>query len=120
MLALILAVEEAISRHRASKKELRKRLKSERPSKVEANVLRRRIKRTDGYIKAQQDQMYVWKCFGDSVAFAFLDPLSIKHMFFDSNDYEVKQDAGYLSGKRGIAAEVSVLEDALNHSDPAP
>ena len=53
------------------------------------------------------------------MAFAFFDPLSIKHTFFDTADYEVKQDAGNLSGKRGMAAELSVLEDALNHRVPA-
>lgn len=119
LISLILDVEEAIARHTASKKDLRKRLRRDRPSKSEANELRRRIKRTDGYIKAQKDQMYVWKCFGDSVAFAYLDPLSIKHMFYDTADYEVKQDAGSLSGKSGITAEISVLEDALNHRVPA-
>ncbi len=53
--------------------------------------------------------MYVWKCFGDSVAFAYLDPFSIKHMFFDTVDYGVKQDAGALSGKSGITAEKKVF-----------
>lgn len=119
LISLILGVEEAIARHIASKRDLRKRLKNDRPSKVEAAKLRRKIKLADGYIKAQQDQMYVWKCFGDSVAFAYLDPLSIKHMFFDTVDYGVKQDAGALSGKGGITAEKSVLEDALSHGIPA-
>ena len=119
LIQLVLGVEEAIGRHRASKKDLRKRLRSERPSKVEANELRRRIKRIDGYIKAQQDQMYVWKCFGDSLAFAFLDPFSIKHMFFDTADYKMKQDAGTLGGKEGLTAEIDVLEDALDNRVPA-
>ena len=106
--------KKAIARHRASQKELRKRLKSERPSKVEANELRRRIKRTDGYIKAQQDQCTFGNALENPVAFAYLDPcLSIKHMFFDTADYEVKQDAGSLSGKSGITAEISVLETPL-------
>lgn len=119
LIDLLLAGEKAIARHSASKKELRRRLRNDRPSKAEADLLRRKIKLTDGYIRAQNDQVYVWKCFGDALAFTYLDPLSIKHMFFDTSDYEVKRDAGRLGGKRGLAAELSVLDDALNHGVPA-
>lgn len=119
LIKLIFGVEEAIAHHLASKKELRKTLKLARPSRLEADELRRKIKRIESYIRAQRDQMYVWKCFGDALAFSFLDPLSIKHMFFDTADYEVKQDAGTLSGKSGFIAEKDVLEDALNHGVPA-
>lgn len=119
LIELLLACEKAIARHKESKKELRKRLKNERPAKAEAVQLRRKIKLTDSYIRAQEDQRYVWKCFGDALAFTYLDPLSIKHMFFDISDYEVKQDAGQLGGKRGLAAEQNVLQDALDHGVPA-
>lgn len=116
---LVKNVEQSIAGHMASKKELRRRLKVERPSKVEASELRRKIKLVDGYIRAQKDQIYVWKCFGDSLAFIFVDPFSIKQMFFDTAEYQVKQDSGSMSGKSGLVAELSVLEGALTHGVPA-
>ncbi|SIS74208.1 hypothetical protein [Phaeovulum vinaykumarii] len=119
LIDLLLAGEKAIARHTAEKKELRRRLKNDRPSRVEADLLRRKIKLTDVYIRAQNDQVYVWKCFGDALAFTYLDPLSIKHMFFDTTKYEVKRGAGQLGGKSGLIAEMSVLDDALNNGMPA-
>jgi len=111
--------EKAIARHAKSKKQLTNKLKTHRLPKTETQRLRGKLKRVNSYIKAQRDQIYIWKCLGDALAFVYLDPFSIKQMFFDTDDYEVKQDAGALTGKKGLQAELQVLKDALDYGVPA-
>lgn len=111
--------ENAILTHSDKKKDLKRQLKTGRGDKATSRAIRSKLKRVDGYIKAQRDQIFIWKCFGDALAFIYLDPLSVKHMFFGTDDYEVKPDAGSLLGKKGLAAEVRFLHEVLNEGVPA-
>lgn len=119
LVGLLADAEKAIARHIKYKKQLTTQIKTHRLPKTDTRKLRGKRKRVDGYIKAQRDQIFIWKSFGDALAFIYLDPFSIKHMFFDTDDYEVKQDAGAITGKKGMQAELQVLNDALDHGVPA-
>jgi hypothetical protein len=62
---------------------------------------------------------YVWRCFGDAIAFEFLDKYALKQSFYDAGRPVVKQRAGFLSGKEGLATEIAFLEDFLEKKVPA-
>ena len=49
--------------------------------------------------------LFIWRCFGDGIAFLYIDKYALKHMLYDSTDYSVKQQAGALSGKVGFRLE---------------
>src|ERR1700733_46919 len=62
---------------------------------------------------------YVWRCFGDAIAFLYLDRFSLKQCFYSTETPNPKQDAGFILGKDGLANELALLESALEHSVPA-
>ncbi len=63
--------------------------------------------------------LFIWRCFGDGIAFLYIDKYALKHMLYDSKDYTVKQQAGALSGKIGFRLEWRLLRTALQHRVPA-
>ena len=115
----ILRDEGHVRRQRGMLKDLRRQLKTERPLKVEAGRLRAAITRCERTIRRYEDQLYVWRCIGDGLAYAYIDSLNLKHAFFDSASPEPKPSAGFISGKSGLAAELGLLLSALDHKVPA-
>ena len=119
ILGLVQHSEEAIARHKKSRKKLNSQLKTQRGDKKSSNAIRTKIKRVISYIKAQRDQIYIWKCFGDALVYIYLDSFSVKHAFFDTEDYDEKQDAGITLGKSGLYQEIGCLLAAIEHGVPA-
>ena len=115
----VLRAEGNILRHKTTLKALRAKLKTGRGSKEEANTIRRAIDRTKIYIDGYYQQQYIWKCFGDGLAFAYLDKYAIKHTFYATESYDVKPSAGMLCGKSGLANEASCLFSAIELDVPA-
>jgi hypothetical protein len=62
---------------------------------------------------------YVWRCFGDGIAFIYMDKFALKQCFYSIENTTAKQDAGFISDKRGLADEISLLEIALQNEVPA-
>jgi hypothetical protein len=75
--------------------------------------------RTERLIAFYRQQIFVWKCFGDGLAFIYLDKYSVKHAYFETTSLEVRQSAGFIGGKAGLAGEISLLREALNNGVPA-
>jgi hypothetical protein len=119
ILAEILRAERAVQRHRDRHRALTRALKTERADKAGARQLRTQIKRTSAAAAAQEDMIYIWKSFGDALAFLYLDRFSIKHAYFEIDKLGVKRDAGMLGGKKGLAAEVNFLAEAAAAKVPA-
>jgi hypothetical protein len=115
----VLHAESAILRHRNQQRELTRTLKVGRGDKAAADLIRARLKRAAGYLRAQQDAVFIWKCFGDALAFLFLDRFSIKHAFFEIDDFGIKRGAGMLTGKKGLAGEIMLLQEAAERNIPA-
>ena len=115
----ILRSERAIARHRDRLKSARRRLRTERGTRETNKAIRREIRRAEDYIGRYHRQRYVWKCFGDGLAYAYLDKYAVKHAFFETENYDVKRSAGMLGGKTGLAMEVAVLLSAIEHGVPA-
>jgi len=74
--------------------------------------LRRRI---DGFRKCA----YIWRCFGDSIAFLYMDKFALKHTFFSTESTNAKQQAGFIIDKQGLSSELAALELALEQNVPA-
>jgi hypothetical protein len=62
---------------------------------------------------------YVWRCFGDAIAFSYMDRFALKQTFYSTEHPHEKQNAGFLSDKVGLATEIAYLEFALEESIPA-
>jgi len=119
VIAEISRAEVSIQRYREAHRELTRELKNSRPDRATSKAIRARIRRATERIVEQEDQIFIWKCFGDALAFVYLDKFSIKHAYFEIDQLGVKRDAGQISGKDGLKMEIACLEAALQHNVPA-
>ena len=62
---------------------------------------------------------HVWRCFGDGIAFEYLDNYALKQTYYSVERPKVKQRAGFLTGKEGLAGEIAYLEELLEREVPA-
>lgn len=62
---------------------------------------------------------YNFLCLGDSLAFLYIDRFALKQTFFNTDTTNPKQSGGFISGKAGLAGELSLLKDAIAHNVPA-
>jgi hypothetical protein len=62
---------------------------------------------------------YVWRCFGDAIAFVYMDKFALKQSFYSIHSTNPKQGAGFLADKQGLAGEVNLVETALEAGVPA-
>jgi hypothetical protein len=94
-------------------------LKGGRHPKQESNRLKKLIDEDKKRIDEYQYLKFIWKCFGDGIAFIYLDKFSLKHAFYDTTDYLPKQDAGALSGKEGLKREWAIVKKLAKNGMPA-
>src|SRR5260370_19266610 len=87
----VLRDEQALLRHRETQRALNKQLKTGRGSKEASAAIRARLERVTGYIAAREDQIFIWKCFGDALAYIYLDKFSVKHAYFQTDRPGIKQ-----------------------------
>lgn len=78
-----------------------------------------KIKRTAGFIDLYTNQIFIWKCCGDALAFIYLDKFAIKHAFYDVDAMAVKRGAGMLRDKEGLLGELEFLSLAIENGVPA-
>jgi hypothetical protein len=62
---------------------------------------------------------YIWRCFGDAIAFLYMDKFALKHCFYNTENTNPKNDAGFIVGKEGLVNELVLLDSALKHNVPA-
>ena len=53
---------------------------------------------------------YIWRCFGDAIAFLYMDKFALKQSFYSTENTNAKQDAGFIAGKGGLANELALLD----------
>lgn len=68
-------------------------------------------------INARKIIIYTWKFFGDGIANIYQPTCNLKHLYYDS-DYKVKEDAGFISGKKGFKQEWKMFTLGLKHKVP--
>lgn len=72
-------------------------------------------KRIEGYRQCA----YIWRCFGDGIAFLYMDKFALKQSFYNTENSNAKQHAGFIAGKSGLANELAMLDSAFEHNIPA-
>jgi len=115
----VLNSENKIDELKGRLNDLKRELRSSRPTKEKAKELKKKIKFYQQRINEHKWMLFVWRCFGDAVVFLHLDKFAIKPFLYEFGSNEQKQTAGRLAGKEGLAAELSVAFDALAHGVPA-
>lgn len=88
-------------------------------SKDEAKRTKDAIAATSEAITEAQRLLFFWRCFGDGIAFIYLDKLALKHMLYNTHDYGVKEAAGAILGKVGLRKEWSILKLIISREVPA-
>lgn len=98
-----------------------RQLKSELRS-VQAIRNKNSAKRSS-YLRNRIDKVrqvaFTWRCFGDAIAFLYMDRFALKQCFYSIENQNPKQDAGFLSDKSGLYNELLLLEEALASGVPA-
>jgi hypothetical protein len=62
---------------------------------------------------------YVWRCFGDAIAFTYMDKFALKQCFYSTEKDKPKSPAGFIADKSGLSNEIALLEFALKKRVPA-
>lgn len=68
-------------------------------------------------LKARRVMIYTWKFFGDGIANIYQPTCNLKHLYYDSN-YNVKENAGFISGKEGFKKEWQIFRMGLDKKVP--
>ncbi|WP_296943308.1 hypothetical protein [uncultured Massilia sp.] len=118
LLKKITEAEKAIFRTKSIIKALRLEKANERPTRERSKEISSLIEKFDNKIEYYNYIIYIWKMYGESIAFHFCDKYAIKHFLYDHN-YRVKETAGFISGKKGIRAEIKLLKLACQNNVPA-
>ena len=88
-------------------------------SREEAKRTKQSIAAISEAISDAQQLLFLWRCYGDGIAFIYVNKLALKHMLYNTHDYEVKPPAGAILGKVGLRKEWASLKLILNREVPA-
>lgn len=80
---------------------------------------KKRIQYLTNRIEGYRQLNYIWRSFGDAVAFLYLDKFALKQTYFNTANPYPKQGAGFIAGKGGLESEITMLENALAADVPA-
>lgn len=119
LITRIKRTERRLGELKAERKQLRQALKAGRLIKCESEWIRADTKRLDLAIEEAKHLLFIWRCFGDAIAFIYIDTWAMKHMFYSTEDYSIKQPAGALSGNAGAPNEWRLLLRLLRNQIPA-
>lgn len=108
----IRARERAITRTRKLEGKLKVSLRKERLDKAGSKRVKALLQKCCSFIDQSRRWIILWKCFGDGVACAYQSPYNLKMLLYDQ-DYNVKQEAGFITGKEGFALEWEILEHCV-------
>ncbi|AJX97302.1 hypothetical protein BG24_3084 [Burkholderia pseudomallei PB08298010] len=88
-------------------------------SKADARFIKESIVEVSGAVTFYQWLLFVWRSFGDSIAFVYLDKFSIKHMIFNVDDGAKKEAPGAIVGKEGFGHEWRLVRSMARKKIPA-
>lgn len=79
---------------------------------------KRNLSYFDKRIEGFRSSLYIWRSFGDAIAFIYLDRFSLKQTFYNTENSNIKQSAGFIQGKDGLASEICFLDYAISSGMP--
>jgi len=86
---------------------------------IEDSAAKKRSSYLENRIELFRQCAYIWRCFGDAIAFLYMDKFALKQSFYSTENTNEKQGAGFIAGKEGLANELLLLDSALEHNVPA-
>lgn len=84
----------------------------------QADVIKERIRKISAQTEVVQHMQFIWRCFGDGIAYTYINKYALKHMLYDSRDYTVKQAPGALSNKDGFKLEWKIVRSIIKRGIP--
>lgn len=87
--------------------------------KGEAKRIKDEIAAISQAITNTQRLLFFWRCFGDGIAFIYINKLALKQMLYNTHEYSVKEAAGAILGKAGLRKEWSILKLIISREVPA-
>lgn len=96
---------------------LRKSLRHDHLSKDASTIAKARIKRCTEVVDELRHRLFLWRTFGDGIAFIYQSKHSLRHFYYDEN-YQVKEDAGFITGKAGFRREWELLRLGIRMDVP--
>jgi hypothetical protein len=109
--------EKRIRRLRRAWKRLQSFKSANRLTKEKSKLVKHLQTRINQRVSNTQQLIFLWKCFGDGIAYIYQSKYSLKHLFFDG-DYNVKRPPGFLSGKKGFRKEFKICRMGINMGVP--
>ncbi|EIK54695.1 hypothetical protein YO5_18057 [Stutzerimonas stutzeri TS44] len=88
-----------------------------RLTKDKALAVKGLVKRIDDLVVEIRHLLFLWRCFGDGIAAVYQSKYGLKHLLYDA-DYNIKQDAGFLSDKAGFRQEYRVCRLGIRMGVP--
>ena len=119
LIRLICATERQVVGLKQQRAALKANRRSGRHGKAESATIKSQATEVSTALETAQHMLFIWRCFGDGIAFLYINKYALKHMLYDSADYSVKQHAGALSGKDGFRLEWKILHKVLQRGVPA-
>jgi hypothetical protein len=119
LISRIRRTEQRIAELKEQKRTLNQLKKVARQSKAVSQAIQARIKVVTQTIMDAQQLLFLWRSFGDGIAFVYLDKYALKHMLYNTHEYSVKQTAGALSDKEGFKLEWKVVRQLAINKVPA-
>ncbi|AGB71843.1 MULTISPECIES: hypothetical protein [Rhizobium] len=96
---------------------LKSELKTIDPDAPDANL--KRFVYLSNRIEGLRRCAFIWRCFGDAIAFLYMDKYALKQTVYNTDNYNAKQSSGFIGGKDGLDAELSLLDDCIAKGIPA-
>ena len=86
--------------------------------RLRGNTDARQQSRLRRQIEGWRRLAFVWRCFGDAIAFLYLDKFALKQTYYNTENENPKNSPGFLGGKGGLEAELKLLAEAIEHGIP--
>ncbi len=112
-------IEKKITILKETVKEGKKELRQKRLPKSEAKKLKRATQASREKIKDYQWLLFIFRTFGDGIAFTYLDKWNIKPLTYKDKSPDIKENAGFIKGKVGTKQEKKLLLKAVAYNVPA-
>jgi len=111
--------EERLERRKDELANLKRSLRSKGLEKRDSRHLKELINKRKEAVAGNKYLLYLWRCFGDGITFKFISKWNLKRFLYEVDSPKIKQKAGNIHGKDGIAQELALLIDAIKNNAPA-
>lgn len=113
----IIKAERRIIRLKRARARIKSQIKNGRHAKQRSKSLKNLIDSVDVRLVDIYHLLFVWRCFGDGIANIYQSKYSLKHLYYNEN-YEVKENAGFISGKAGFKKEYQIFRLGIRMGVP--